>query len=129
MEKEEILIFVYGTLRVGGSHHHLLGESTTIRKEHILDHYCMYSAGWYPVVVPDSDPDSHHSVVGDVISIHTDLVPKLDVYEGNEFTRKQIELDGIKEPVWIYLLKDSEDTDSYTPLESGDWLKEGKSAV
>ena len=126
MEKENIVLFVYGTLRVGGSHHHLLGEASVIHKGYALPGYGMYSAGWYPVVV--AEQDSPTQVVGDVIGIQADLIPKLDVYEGNEFTRKQIEIPQIKGTVWIYLLKDSEDVSSYKPVPGGDWLASVKSS-
>ncbi|MGB3182352.1 MAG: gamma-glutamylcyclotransferase family protein [Cyclobacteriaceae bacterium] len=126
MEKENILIFVYGTLRVGGSHHHLLGEATVINKSYSLPGHCMYSAGWYPVVV--ADQDSPHQVVGDIIGIQADLIPKLDVYEGNEFSRKLIEIPQLKQPVWVYVLKDSEDVSSYKAVPGGDWLEAVRSA-
>jgi gamma-glutamylcyclotransferase (GGCT)/AIG2-like uncharacterized protein YtfP len=125
MEKENILLFVYGTLRVGGSHHHLLGEATVIHKGFALDGYGMYSAGWYPVVV--ADHDNPNKVMGDILSIQSDLIPKLDVYEGNEFTRKQIQIPQLKKTVWVYLLKDSEDISSYKPVPGGDWLASVKS--
>lgn len=124
MGKEEILLFVYGTLRLGGSHHHLLGEAEVEKKAFTLKGYSMYSAGWYPVVVPDDEGEN--TVTGDILRIRTDLVPKLDVYEGNEFTRKQIEIPGIKTLVWIYLFKESGDPTSFEMVPGGDWLNREK---
>lgn len=126
MRKNDLL-FVYGTLRIGGTADILSGGTadfvTFLRPDKVNGE--MFSLGAYPgVVLPDGpghfDPGKS-SVTGDVLRIDDDdVVPLLDTYEGYPFLydRCQTELAGGGH-AWVYTFNGLGSDDCR--VRSGDW--------
>jgi gamma-glutamylcyclotransferase (GGCT)/AIG2-like uncharacterized protein YtfP len=105
-------LFVYGTLRKGGSAHHLLGGAPLLARGVGLEGFSLYSAGWYPVAVAQGGGQ----IRGDIVSIPEALWPILDGYEGEEYERQFLR----DEDLWIYLYKVP--VNNMPLVKGGDWL-------
>lgn len=121
------LVFVYGTLRRGGSavdkmsgaEH--LGTATLYGRLHDL--------GWYPGLVLDP---AGGEVKGDLYAIPEMLLPVLDRYEGcsvsdsepHEYQRllsSVVTSDGALCSAWVYEMQ--RDISDLPHIECGDWIK------
>ena len=129
-------LFVYGSLRrdfsspaskVLTDYAEYVGEATFQGR--------MYKIDWYPGVVPSDDPDDR--VLGEVYKItdKSEVLPKLDRYEGcspedpkpHAFARKQrlVTLDnGGTIDAWIYLY--THPVTGQEEILSGDYLEHQK---
>lgn len=108
-------IFVYGTLRKGGTAHHLMNGCKLLEEKTTIAGFKLYDAVEYPFAVHTADPED--VVTGDMFAIKEDLFLSLDAYEGEEYQREI--LPGFD--FYIYIL-----TNNKTPLlpevSGGDWL-------
>ncbi|MCS7019613.1 MAG: gamma-glutamylcyclotransferase family protein [Cytophagales bacterium] len=111
-------IFVYGTLRAGGSNHYLLQNARLVAKEVYLSHYKMYNFGPYPFVVPCED--ASRTIVGEIYEISPDMLPSLDRLEGTE--------EGLYERIfderieaWLYV-RGQNAPHNLPEITSGDWF-------
>jgi gamma-glutamylcyclotransferase (GGCT)/AIG2-like uncharacterized protein YtfP len=113
-------VFVYGSLRRGGSAEHLLAGS--VRGPARLDGYALYGRTMpYPFVVPD--PES--SVVGEIVTLARDsLLGVLDEYEGDEYRRGLLRVDaaGREVPAWVWVAARPQSLPSRERIPSGDWF-------
>jgi gamma-glutamylcyclotransferase (GGCT)/AIG2-like uncharacterized protein YtfP len=101
MTMTSLLLFVYGTLRSGRSHHDLLRGQTCLGPARTLPRYRLYDCGRYPALV-EQEPGV--AVRGELWRIEADRVPELDAYEGAPllFERRAVALDGVPGPVVAY---------------------------
>lgn len=111
-------VFVYGTLRSGGAAERLI---VGVRRPGLLAEHALYGRTHpYPFVVPR--PGS--VVSGEIVEVPTELLRRLDEYEGDEYVRVKAAVRAgprdILAHVWVAVadppLPDSE------LIPSGDWF-------
>ncbi len=110
------LLFVYGTLRRGGSHHRLLGDAELLGAWVSRPHYRMLDMGPYPALVMGDE-----AVAGEVYRIDSDMLPSLDAYEGcpGDYCRERADTPfGV---AWVYLW--DRPLPAVSVVRGGDWLK------
>lgn len=75
------LVFVYGTLRRGGSNHHRMTGSEFVSRASVAGQ--LYKVGWYPGLVLGGAG----RVMGELFRVSPELLAALDFYEGEEYER------------------------------------------
>ena len=128
MDQSAQLVFIYGSLRRGGSNHFRMAGAEFIASGTITGR--MYRIDWYPGLVLDEAGDEIH---GEVYSVGPELLSALDVFEGfsagetqgSEYRRVQttvVQQDSITLTAWVWewlgLVNESQ------RVSDGDWLKE-----
>jgi len=73
-------IFVYGTLKRGGSNHACLRDQEFLGEACTVPGFTLYSLGSYPGMVPDLT--DRHGVAGEVWSVDEKTLAELDALEG-----------------------------------------------
>jgi len=89
------LVFVYGTLKRGGSNHTYLAGQEFVAQARTLPRYRLYRIEDYPGMVPAADATA--GITGEVWSVDDDCLAELDRLEGTEqgmYRREQVQLDG-----------------------------------
>ncbi|HXC02881.1 MAG TPA: gamma-glutamylcyclotransferase family protein [Opitutaceae bacterium] len=76
----ENLIFVYGTLKRGGSNQHYLAGQKFIGEARTLPGFRLFNLGQYPGMIPFAD--DLNGVSGEVWSVEADCLEHLDLLEG-----------------------------------------------
>ena len=120
------LVFVYGTLRRGGSNHFRMDAADFIATGRICGK--MYRIDWYPGLVLDEAGDD---IVGEVYSVDFELLGKLDSFEGvaagetedSEYRRVATTVtrpDGETLSAWIWEWLGA--VDESRRIHDGDWL-------
>ena len=120
-------LFVYGTLRPGGSAHaRVLGAyavDTTPARVH--DHALYGRSYKYPFMVRSAG----RQVMGDLVSfpeaVEDELLAILDEYEGEEYVRTKAHVEPVvRDPVeaWVYLAFPDLGFPPEELIESGDWF-------
>ncbi|MEN9841017.1 MAG: hypothetical protein RL376_817 [Verrucomicrobiota bacterium] len=74
------LVFVYGTLKRGGSNHAYLAGQTYRGDAALRPGFVLYSLGDYPGLV--AEPENAESVTGELWSVDALTLAKLDALEG-----------------------------------------------
>lgn len=123
MFKERVL--VYGTLRQGHYNHRVLGSEATLLREEEVPGYKMLHLGGFPGVVKDLEGGSSIKCELYEIADANDFrsVDRLEGFNEDDpersfYRRERIDLeDG---PAWLYEYN-TEDTDRYPVIETGDW--------
>jgi gamma-glutamylcyclotransferase (GGCT)/AIG2-like uncharacterized protein YtfP len=120
------LVFVYGTLRRGGSNHFRMDGAEFITRGKIFGR--MYRIDWYPGLILDESGDE---IIGEVYAVAQELLGNLDSFEGvaagdvedSSYSRVQTEVtlpDGETLTAWVWewcgKFEESE------RLRGGDWL-------
>jgi len=117
VKEESFPVFVYGTLRLGGSaHKHFLDGCTHLGRDQL--NASLYDMGWFPAI-KFADPDD--SVVGDLFEVCEGVLDSLDSYESHPsfYTRTLVTTEGgVK--AWAYVFNGSVSESNHIP--SGDWL-------
>ena len=121
------VVFVYGTLRRGGSNHFRMAGAEFIASGTITGR--MYRIDWYPGLVLDPAGDEIH---GEVYAVGPELLSVLDIFEGlsagevegSEYRRVQttvMKQDSqiVSAWVWEWLGPVAESQ----RVSGGDWLK------
>lgn len=127
MEPSPQLVFVYGTLRRGGSNHFRLAGAEFVAQGTITGR--MYRIDWYPGLVLDDAGDEIH---GEVYSVGADLLSALDIFEGlsageiegSEYRRVHttvVRQDSQTLTAWVWEWLGI--TDESQRISDGDWLK------
>jgi gamma-glutamylcyclotransferase (GGCT)/AIG2-like uncharacterized protein YtfP len=94
-------LFVYGTLRRGERNHHELGGSIFLRSVRTARGYAVCHVAGFPALLPGTD-----EVSGELFDVDDDLLARLDVFEGEAYARRLVELaDGTR--AQAYFLADS----------------------
>ena len=127
MDLSPQLVFVYGTLRRGGSNHFRMAGAEFIAAGTITGR--MYRIDWYPGLVLDDAGDEIH---GEIFSVTPELLSALDIFEGlsageiegSEYRRVQttvVQQDSqtCSASVWEWLGI----TEESQRITDGDWLK------
>ncbi|WP_052573039.1 gamma-glutamylcyclotransferase family protein [Haloferula sp. BvORR071] len=123
------LVFVYGTLRRGGSNGFRMNGAKFVGPAHVAGK--LYTISWYPGLVRDRGTGL---VTGEVYGVDPEQLRALDEFEGlaageiegSEYRRTQVECvvetadGGRAEMVWAYVWKGEVDESKEVP--GGDWL-------
>lgn len=118
MKNPNTLVFVYGTLRRGGSNHCRMDGSEHVTHATTKGH--LYQIDWYPGLVLDPDGSTVH---GEVYAVPEQMLDALDEYEGPEYRRIQHQVTnkaGETFDVWIW--EWNQPTDGLELVPDGDWL-------
>lgn len=132
-------VFVYGTLRSGGSNSHRMQDAKLIGAARV--NATLYRVDWYPGlklkprVLQDSVEDGANEtswVLGEIYEVDRGLMAELDAYEGAEYRRVSVEIQRLnvgkytrssdieRAYVWEYI----DDLPQSRVIESGDWLNQ-----
>jgi len=74
------LVFVYGTLKRGGSNHHLMARQKFLGAARTPPGFRLYDLGGHPGMI--QKPDDRAGVIGEVWSVDAACLVQLDVLEG-----------------------------------------------
>jgi gamma-glutamylcyclotransferase (GGCT)/AIG2-like uncharacterized protein YtfP len=74
------LVFVYGTLKRGGSNHHFMADASFVGNAQTPPGYTLYEITGYPGMVRDEG--DREGVRGEVWSVGDECLADLDVLEG-----------------------------------------------
>lgn len=120
-------VFVYGTLRRGGSNHFRMAGAEFVSAGTIAGR--MYRIDWYPGLVLDATGDEIH---GEVYTVDAGMLAALDTFEGLsageiqgcEYRRVQTTVVGRDSQImtawvweWLGIVNESQ------RLTAGDWLQ------
>ena len=78
-------VFVYGTLRSGGSQNHRMGSAKLLGPAWTLG--ALFRIDWYPGLVPDP---AGSPVRGDLYEVDDATLSALDEFEGPEYRRESL---------------------------------------
>lgn len=87
------LVFVYGTLKRGGSNHAWMAGQQFVGEARTVPGFCLYALDGYPGLVVD--PRDRDGVTGEVWSVQPAALAKLDEFEGTAeglYTREPVKL-------------------------------------
>jgi gamma-glutamylcyclotransferase (GGCT)/AIG2-like uncharacterized protein YtfP len=122
------LVFVYGTLRRGGTR----AMQTIFPAATFIDYATvqgrLYDFGDYPGLLLD---DSNSFVAGEVYEVDDELLKRLDEFEaGSHYLRKQVELAvGVGRQTALVYVYDPQFYSPLTLIESGDWIQYTKATT
>jgi gamma-glutamylcyclotransferase (GGCT)/AIG2-like uncharacterized protein YtfP len=123
-------LFVYGTLRSGGSAHRriLSRYEVEVATATLADHAIYGRTFRYPFMVREAGG----TVVGDLvtypIAVEDELLSRLDRYEGEEYVRAGAMVapaSGDSVDAWVYLAFPDMAFDPAERIDSGDWFERG----
>ncbi len=128
MDRSHQTVFVYGTLRRGGSNHFRMAGAEFITSGTITGR--MYRIDWYPGIVLDPAGDEIH---GEAYSVDPDLLAALDVFEG--VSAGEVDGSEYRRVLTTVVKKDSKILNAWVwewlgmvdesqRISDGDWLKE-----
>jgi gamma-glutamylcyclotransferase (GGCT)/AIG2-like uncharacterized protein YtfP len=89
------LVFVYGTLKRGGTNHHHLAGQEFVAPARTLPRYRLHRVSDYPGLVAAADATT--GITGEVWSVDDDCLAELDRFEGTDqglYRRERVLLDG-----------------------------------
>jgi gamma-glutamylcyclotransferase (GGCT)/AIG2-like uncharacterized protein YtfP len=110
-------VFVYGTLRKGGSNHfrmaacELVGQGTISGKMHRIS--------WYPALVRGGSG----RVTGELYLVPEHQLQALDQFEGPSYRRSEVPVlldSGEEKTAWVW--EWDAELGNAEPIEGGDWL-------
>lgn len=122
------LVFVYGTLRRGGSNHFRMAGAEFLSEATVTGR--LYRIDWYPGLVLDEAGGEIH---GEVYSVGPELLADLDVFEGvsagevegSEYRRiESVVMQRNSQPLTAWVWEWRGMTDESRRLTDGDWLKD-----
>lgn len=111
------LVFVYGSLRRGGTNHYMLAESNFLGRYLTEPRYTMFRLGQFPAVVARGDT----AIAGEIYRISDEafaLLDELNCYP-TVFSRQLIHSPAGE--IWIYLYNRLVGTKDM--VAHGDWLR------
>jgi gamma-glutamylcyclotransferase (GGCT)/AIG2-like uncharacterized protein YtfP len=111
-------VFVYGTLRRGGSNHFRMDGAEFLSPATVKGR--LYQIDWYPGLVLDDFGDE---IIGEVYQVSGTVLEELDRFEGAEYRRLQTQVrlsDGetVCDWAWEWLGP----VDETRRITGGDWL-------
>jgi gamma-glutamylaminecyclotransferase len=111
-------IFVYGTLRRGGSNHALLSGAACEGEARTREPFAMFDLGGFPCIVPGGE----ERVAGEVFLVDAATLARLDALEDAPrwYRREAVRLDdGSLAEAYLY----AQDVGSAPRVPGGDWLR------
>lgn len=128
MHASDELVFVYGTLRRGGTHHWRMNGAVFVRSGTIRGR--MYRFGWYPGLVVDP---SAGEIKGEIFAVGPAQLAELDRFEGlsageiegSEYRRVRVAVSGEGEPVDAWIWEWLGPVDESQRIPGGNWLEAG----
>lgn len=111
-------VFVYGTLRRGGSQHFRMAGAVFVAVGSVSGR--VYRIDWYPGLVLDA---AAGSVAGEVYDVSAELFARLDEFEGGEYRLVRVRVQAGQEEmenVWVWEWRGV--VDGYPRIDHGDWL-------
>jgi gamma-glutamylcyclotransferase (GGCT)/AIG2-like uncharacterized protein YtfP len=93
-------VFVYGTLRRGGSNHFRMDGAEFVAAATVRGR--LYGIDWYPGLVPD---DAAEQISGEIYQVSAGLLESLDAFEGPEYRRVRVMAalrDAAPHAVWVW---------------------------
>lgn len=124
--QNNIPVFVYGSLKQGGSNHSVLGDyyifAGTFKTE---TKYTLYDLVKFPAVCLGGNT----SIIGEVYLVDSYVFEDLDYLEGYPefYTRDKVSLIPIQptdvkiDKAWMYFIEDEESLSLYKKIDSGVW--------
>ncbi|MGB0292485.1 MAG: gamma-glutamylcyclotransferase family protein [Luteolibacter sp.] len=112
------LVFVYGTLRQGGSNNFRMNRSRRIGSATVHGH--LYKVSWYPCLVLDENAGN---VIGDLYEVSESGLAVLDDFEGSEYQRVWTTIHhttGEARSAWLWEWR--KPTEGLQAISCGDWL-------
>ncbi len=110
-------VFVYGTLRKGGSNHFRMATAELAGEGRIAGR--MYRISWYPALVTGGEG----SVRGELYTVPDEHLQALDQFEGPDYRRRKVSVSivsGEETSAWVWewtgTLEDAE------AIDGDDWL-------
>lgn len=83
-KNEKTLLFCYGTLKRGGSNHeHFMVGCEFMGSARLSDDTTLYTNGSYPMMVPCEPGAEGAGVEGEIFSVDTQALRRLDSFEGH----------------------------------------------
>lgn len=113
------LVFVYGTLRSGGSNAFRMASGKKLADATVRGR--LYHIDWYPGLVLDP---AAGPVAGELHEMPAPAMAELDAFEGTEYRRVTAAVnlaDGGAATAWIW--EWSQPVDESRRISHGDWLK------
>ncbi len=112
-------VFVYGTLRSGGSNHFRMDGAEFVSKGTVRGR--MYRIEWYPGLVLDEAGDV---LTGEVHAVNAAQLAALDRFEGVAYRRVKAVVDCGGNPLDAWLWEWLGPLDESMRITSGDWLED-----
>ena len=111
-------LFVYGSLRTGGSHRSLLEDAQRIGEIRTAPYCALVTDGNFPGLIPGDQ-----SVLGEIFEVTPSLWKVLDAFEGcpEIYTCSAVMLEN-GERAWAYWIRPAW-AERMTPVAGGDWLR------
>lgn len=114
------LVFVYGTLRSGGSQHGRMAGAEFVAAGTIRGR--LYQIDWFPGVAVD---EAGGEIIGEVYAVGLPLLADLDAFEGGDYRRVRVSVKCGDDPsprftawVWEWLGP----MDESRRITGGDWV-------
>lgn len=118
-ESNNFLVFVYGTLRRGGSNAWRMQGSDYLGAAQVKGRLYAVSS-WYPGLVPDVQG---MAVRGDLFRVSVTKLAELHAFEGHEYElQRVIAIDFQLRPLEVQLWSYVATLDHAALISSGDWL-------
>ena len=111
------LLFVYGTLRRGGSANHKMRGAKFIVTTHTNGGYALAKYHGLPGIMESGK--SNEVVKGDLYEVTEDHLYELDRYEDRRYQRKLVDLNDGNQ-AWAYVLPDDLNQE-FEPVKFEDW--------
>lgn len=112
-------VFVYGTLRRGGSNHFRMDGADFVSKGTVRGR--MYRIDWYPGLILDEEGDL---LTGEVLAVEAAQLAALDRFEGPAYRRVKAAVDCAGNSVDAWLWEWLGEVDEAKRIKGGDWLEE-----
>ena len=113
-------VFVYGTLRRGGSNHFRMEKAEFVTAGTVKGR--LYQIDWYPGLVLD---ETAGNVSGEVYQVSGTLFAELDAFEGAEYRRIRVEVacgGDHRSPLSVWVWEWLGPVDVGRRITSGNWL-------
>ncbi|MDW7731893.1 MAG: gamma-glutamylcyclotransferase family protein [Methanolobus sp.] len=113
-------IFVYGSLKKGFSNHHRMERSEFICSTRTLEEFAMADLNMFPGVIRDKKISCIH---GEVYDLNTNTLRQIDMYEGEWYSREDVELEAGFTAQMYFLVKYPWDTEDLRIIREGIWTE------
>lgn len=109
------LVFVYGTLRQGEVHHHLLESSELVGNFVTEPKFALRDLGEYPGLVEGAS-----AIVGEVYRVDDDTLAKLDILEDVPIEYRRETMETPFGSAFYYVYQGQNDAGD---IHGGDWMQ------